>query len=241
MDKDDKLSTKVVYEAFVQRIGKVIERAGGPLALSRKTKLSRAVIDKYKTGVSDPSRIRLCALANAGRVSVEWLATGQGEKEIGPIGMADLPQQGFRSEADGVSLLPMINVVASAGSGAVVLKEDHAGMIGFNTAWLSENGLNPRDLFTMPTVGESMEPTIMAGEYLLCSKAEHHTRPGDGVYVIRLEGDILVKRLQRLPLNVIEVSSDNAQFYKPFKVQLNDGLDFVILGKVVMVHGVRKL
>jgi transcriptional regulator with XRE-family HTH domain len=51
---------------------------GGPAQLARKSNLSRRVIDKYRTGASDPSRARLIALAAAGGVSILWLATGEG-------------------------------------------------------------------------------------------------------------------------------------------------------------------
>lgn len=66
-----------VDSAFVARIHHVVELAGGIAALSRKCHLSRAVIHKYLNGDSDPSRMRLIALAQAAGVSVDWLATGE--------------------------------------------------------------------------------------------------------------------------------------------------------------------
>ena len=86
-----------------------------------------------------------------------------------------------------------------------------------------------------------MEPTIKAGEYLLCSRSERHTQVGDGIYVIRLDGNILVKRLQVLPGGILEVSSDNSMYYKPFKLTISKQVDFQVLGKVILVHGIRWL
>lgn len=64
---------------FQERMNILAERVGGFAILARKSGLSRRVLDKYRNGESDPSRLRLVALAAAAGVSVEWLATGTGE------------------------------------------------------------------------------------------------------------------------------------------------------------------
>lgn len=141
----------------------------------------------------------------------------------------------------GFVALPVIDVTASAGGGAVVRAENQCGWVMFDRGWLLNTWhLNPSDLFSIGSAGESMEPTIQAGEYLLASRAEDHLKPGDGIYIVRLDGHILVKRLQLLPGGKLMVSSDNPA-YKPFEVELDDGIDFAILGKVVLVHGVRRV
>lgn len=63
---------------FVRRMEQLVEMVGGRAQLAAKSGLSRSVIDKYLQGASEPSRPRLVALANAGPVSVAWLATGEG-------------------------------------------------------------------------------------------------------------------------------------------------------------------
>jgi len=67
---------------FVERIELLIEMVGGRGELAAKSGLSRSVIDKYAQGASEPSRPRLIALANAGPVSVSWLATGEGSPTV---------------------------------------------------------------------------------------------------------------------------------------------------------------
>lgn len=190
----------------------------------------------YLSGKSDPSRMRMISIAEAANVSIEWLATGKGEPQK-TYGLSDSEQEPF----DHMVRVPVMNVAASAGGGAVVTTEGADAYLAFDPAWLHKIGLNSAEIFTMPTIGESMEPTIKAGEYLLCSRAEHHTQIGDGIYVIRLEGNILVKRLQVLPGGILEVSSDNAQFYKSFRLDMKNEADFKVLGKVVFVHGIRRV
>lgn len=69
---------------FQLRINMLAERVGGFAALARKSGLSRRVLDKYRNGESDPSRLRLIALAHAADVSLEWLATGVGDIQPSP-------------------------------------------------------------------------------------------------------------------------------------------------------------
>lgn len=131
--------------------------------------------------------------------------------------------------------IPMVNVAASAGHGALIYDEDHTEIVSFSQEWLHQQRLSPNELFIVPTIGESMEPTIHSGDLLLCSQAEHHKKAGDGVYVVRLDGNILVKRTQVLPGKKIKVSSDNANQFSPYEIELNDGIDFAVIGKVVFV------
>ena len=87
-------------DAFIERMGIVIELAGGPAELSQKSSLSRSVIHKYGSGGSDPSRLRLVAIAKAAGVSVEWLATGEGPMLSGdrvPLGASTQLDKSFLS------------------------------------------------------------------------------------------------------------------------------------------------
>ncbi len=44
-----------------------------------------------------------------------------------------------------------------------------------------------------------MEPTIRSGEVLLFDMSEQGRQLRDGIFVVRLEGSIVVKRLQPTP------------------------------------------
>lgn len=243
---------------FMKRLKMVIgdESTHG---FAKRVGISDSVMRKYISGEAVPGLDKVIAISRIKNVSLEWLATGYGRPT--PGGIPALEERDRRAKRDGTYhdrspeeqdaldeanmqgfvAIPVMNVAASAGGGAAALEEDRAGVVKFERMWLyTMCGVNPSDLFTMPVVGESMEPTIRAGEYLLASRSGHHTAPGDGIYIVRLEGDILVKRLQRLPGGRILVSSDN-EAYKPYEVKLDDGVDMKILGKVVLVHGLRRV
>lgn len=73
---------------------------GGPGELARKSNLSRRVIDKYRSGQSDPSRERLIAIANAANVSAGWLATGEGPMRPGDADSPGNPPEPPKSGAE---------------------------------------------------------------------------------------------------------------------------------------------
>jgi transcriptional regulator with XRE-family HTH domain len=76
ISEDDKIE-------FSKRIKKIIELSGSAEKLANISGMSSRVIGQYLAGKSDPSRIKLIALANAANVNVEWLATGKGPMFIG--------------------------------------------------------------------------------------------------------------------------------------------------------------
>ena len=64
-------------QAFAARIRLLGERVGSANQLAKQAGISRRILGDYLSGKSDPSREKLLALADAGGVSVEWLATGR--------------------------------------------------------------------------------------------------------------------------------------------------------------------
>lgn len=230
-------------------------------AVAQECGMSEGVLRKYLNG-SVPGIDKAADLARVLEVSFEWLATGKGDAhdhlELAlasqqPMrGMHSPPQEelqvGFGASiglaggrsAPLMSLIPVVNVEASAGGGKLVFEEETEHFIAFSKMWLERMGLTPSKLFTVPTSGESMIPTINPGEFLLCSRDDQHKLPGDGIYLIRIDGHVLVKRVQVLPRKRLKITSDNAA-YEAYEITLDDGIDFAILGKVIFAHGMRRL
>ena len=92
--------------------------------------------------------------------------------------------------------------------------------------------MNPQAVDIVFVRGDSMEPEIQNGDMILVDRQNNELKR-EGVYVFRLDGFRPVKRLQRLPNRLIQVTSDNVN-YQPFMVDLKlEDLDFAILGRVV--------
>lgn len=218
-------------EAFVERMNVLIQRAGGPGELARKSGLSRRVIDKYRGGDSDPSRERLVRLASAGGVSVAWLATGEGAVDPRAI----LPQG---SAGDFVAL-PRYEVRAAAGAGSLVETEYIADFVHFNRHWLHRAlGANPEDLVLLEATGDSMADTINSGDLLIVDAAHPRFR-GDGVYVLSVDESLMVKRVGLRLAGGVRVSSDNPRYPEVLDVPREDAERRVrFVGKVVWSGGV---
>ena len=111
--------------------------------------------------------------------------------------------------------------------------EEQTHLISFKPEWLNkEIGVNANDVFLMLLEGDSMYPTLKNGAMIMVNK--HFNGLCDGIYVMRYEQNLLVKRLQMLPKGIIKVKSDN-NIYEPWEINKEnlDGTDMEIIGRVV--------
>jgi len=85
--------------------------------------------------------------------------------------------------------------------------------------------------------GDVMSPSIDAGD-LVMSKVDHKYI-SDGVYVIQLYDGICIRRVQRKSQDEFSLLSDNGKYLEQ-DVQLNDGSNFKLIGRVIWVsHKMR--
>lgn len=127
--------------------------------------------------------------------------------------------------------VPIYSLQASAGElGASV-----TGHIGLERDYIRGVLMAEPSGLAAITIDGSMEPTIRSGEIVLMSKSQPGASAGDGIYLIRMDGAIMCKRLGRLPGNKLSVASDNPAS-SVYEVNLQDpDINFEILGRVVAV------
>lgn len=205
-------------QTFPERMNVLIDRVGGPIALARKAGLSRRVIDKYRTGESEPSRSRLVALAEAGDVSVAWLATGEGSMILGEAPAAEVRKGLAEDQAPFVHisglngdfvLVPRYDVEASAGHGAFADREQVVDYMAFREDWVRRTlRVEPDNLVLITAVGDSMEPTIRAGDLMLIDTGVARIQD-DAIYVLVKRGELIVKRVQQFFNGTVAIKSDN--------------------------------
>lgn len=169
-------------------------------------------------------------------ISFEWLATGRGEmsaRTVVPVGQEFSPDPEFsidpktavstlkpyKGEAKGA--IPDIDVSAGAGPGGLPLPASTAagGALFSADAIRGEVILPPYILgeFTRAMAarvhmvrvrGDSMEPTLMAGDRVLVDTTDQAIGQGGAFVLLDPDGEVLVKRLRKRG-NKVEVISDN--------------------------------
>jgi repressor LexA len=103
--------------------------------------------------------------------------------------------------------VPRIDAAASAGPGALVEGDAVLAEMLFDPALLRGLGVREADASIIRATGDSMLPGIADGDLLLVDGARRLTVKG-GVFVIRLDGVLLVKRIAR-SRGMVTIASDN--------------------------------
>lgn len=110
--------------------------------------------------------------------------------------------------------IPRLDVRASAGPGAVAGEEMCAGRMGFDERWLRDLvGGSPAELSMIRVGGDSMAPTLCDGDEIMVDRNDRAERLRDGIYVLRLEDVLVVKRIALTPVKRrITIRSDNVAY-----------------------------
>jgi phage repressor protein C with HTH and peptisase S24 domain len=105
-------------------------------------------------------------------------------------------------------------VSVSAGPGAVVTEELGKPYFAFDERWLKAlTASQPSKLSIVRVEGDSMAPTLNAGDDILVDLGDAAERLRDGIYVLRIDDAVVVKRLALNPTGRrFTVQSDNPAY-----------------------------
>lgn len=123
----------------------------------------------------------------------------------------------------------LLDVAASAGPGRLVEEERATATLPFDRAMLERLGIRSTALAMIDAVGDSMSPLIEHGDKIMVDEADRRVGTRGAVYVIRLDGVLMVKRVSRDGAS-LRIESDNPDFPP---MRLRDVEDVEVLGKVV--------
>lgn len=133
---------------------------------------------------------------------------------------------------DGMIKVPRLDVGASAGHGAITDREAAVSHIAFDPKWLRQlckGGTNKLSFIRVQ--GDSMSPTLADGDDILVDGADGAERLRDGIYVLRREDTLMVKRLAINPVAArATITSDNPAYPEWKDIDLST---LVIIGRVV--------
>jgi phage repressor protein C with HTH and peptisase S24 domain len=105
-------------------------------------------------------------------------------------------------------------VTVSAGPGALVMEELGKPYFAFDERWLKALTPTPASKLSIVRVeGDSMSPTLNAGDDILVDLADCEELLRDGIYVLRIEDSLLVKRLALNPVGRrVTIQSDSPAY-----------------------------
>lgn len=104
-----------------------------------------------------------------------------------------------------------IDVGASAGPGGLVDAEDRRRPFAFPPTLLRQLSVRASAASMIRVEGDSMSPTLEDGDEILVDRDARRVEARGGIFVLRLDGVLMVKRL-RSAVGGVEVLSDNPTY-----------------------------
>jgi len=110
--------------------------------------------------------------------------------------------------------VPRLQVSASAGHGSFAEQEGPVAHMAFDPAWLQKiTAASAAELSIIRVQGDSMVPTLSDGDDILVDRSVGGRRLTDGIFVLRLEDTLMVKRFAIHPSDdTLTISSDNSAY-----------------------------
>lgn len=125
--------------------------------------------------------------------------------------------------------VPYLSVAVSAGRGLAAGDERAVREEAFAAQMLRDAGVSPQGASLINVAGDSMQPTIVAGDRLLVDRADTRVTRA-GIFVVRRADDLLVKRLTREGADLLLVS-DNPD-YAPIRCAPDE---VTVIGRVKLL------
>lgn len=209
---------------FSERLKKVIG-AESLRTFGSRCGLSEGVLRSYLRHSTFPSLDRLAAIAQAGGVSLAWLASGN--EPLQPTENVS-PSRGEQRLNESY-ILPLREIFSDDGS---LLNRQVVDYLALHTEWLTTSlGLLPAHVALISVIGDSMEPYLADGDLILLDTSVTHVE-ADNVYVLQY-GDVLLARRIQIKLDgTLAVKSYNGAYESEvLPAEMADKLH--VIGRVV--------
>jgi phage repressor protein C with HTH and peptisase S24 domain len=154
-------------------------------------------------------------------VSAKWLAEGVGPMRDGASIYTD----------DEFVSVKRVDVRFSNGTGQVVYYEDERPPLSFRADFLRKLGIPAGKAVVVDAVGNSNEGKISDGAVVLLNSGDRDHLNGD-FFAFRVNGELLIKRLERIEGVGILATAENSSFHPKNKVY-TDPEDFEVIGRAV--------
>lgn len=108
--------------------------------------------------------------------------------------------------------IPQLQIEASAGPGSLAEEDLPEGNMAFGPEWLKKLNVDPAKLSIIRVDGDSMDPTLCDGDDIMVDHRAAELPLRDGIYVLRMDDVLLVKRIALRPGGRLSIRSDNSQY-----------------------------
>ena len=209
---------------FQERFNLALKKADFTGAqLAEKTKLSAGAISHWRTGRRDIQSYKAASkVAEALNVSADWLMYGRGN-----------PEDSFKPVNSTYTTIPYKRISFQCGEGYEPSYEDllDETFIKLENKFFVDNQVSPNHCICVKVEGDSMEPLIYNGEYVVIDQNERNIREGK-VYAFGVQGKMRIKRLYPKIDGSLVIKSENKNFEDDHvPPELMDSV--VIIGRVV--------
>jgi phage repressor protein C with HTH and peptisase S24 domain len=164
-----------------------------------------------------------------------WLATGDGSPQAAPEpapSPRELPPPSVPGQdLDEFVAVRRADVSFANGHGKVEYSDDDRPPLVFRADFLRRMGITQGNAVVVEADGSSNEPKIPDGAVVLINRGDRERLNGD-LFAFRVDGELLIKRLERIEGVGILATAENPNF-KPKQVVYRNPPDFEVIGKAV--------
>lgn len=208
-----------------ERLVQAMERQGVSLSdLGMATKISPAGIKKWVDGVTlRPKYDDVVAACRTLKITPEWLMEGRS----GPSAQCEVDED--------CAVIEAVDVKGSCGFGLENFETSPTvRQMQVSRAWFAYHFPHLKDgnIKIITACGDSMSPLIHDKDAIFIDVSDQYLR--EGVYVLLVDGELFIKRVQRMPSKVLRLKSENPA-YDPMDIYPDSGTEIKIIGRVVKI------
>lgn len=182
--------------------------------LAKRMGVNPNTISQYKTGDRTPPMDKLEMLVDALGVTLpEFFACKDDEKPD-------------------IVFVERVKARPRAGTGGLEVDAERDGYYSFHSSFITRKRGTEKTMKIFEAAGGSMSPTLDDGDLIMVNLAEKDVRSGY-IYLLRMEDELMVKRLENRPGGILLIRSDNPDYEDIQVSKHDDGTDVEIFGRMV--------
>lgn len=190
--------------------------------LARAMGISAPGMKKWIDGVtSQPKYDDVMAACRALDISPEWLMEGVAVPAVTPAEKSDFV------------IIEQVDIKGSCGFGCANWEDvPRIRQLQVSKAWFEYHfsNIKQENVKVITACGDSMVPLVHDNDAVFVNVADKIVR--EGVYAVLMDGELYIKRLQRLPARGLRLKSENPA-YDSIDIPADSQTQVLIIGRVI--------